>query len=324
MTRRQGGLRRLQPPETPLHPSSILIRREILGPAARITGLCPDYPSTGRPAAFSALSLCPSRTWENRPVLQPPARNPELFLRATPALCGFRAAARGPGCTGAQAFDGRGRGQSVSCWPPGIRDAGARARFTTKINKMFDQLLLVLGAREIKCKFRQWPHSPALCSRYFGFVRPVPFLQSHIVTWFRAIPFPCASLGTRSRILSHGLGRFHSPAHRWGHGVAYCHMVFMASPFPCASLGIRSIVTWFFMASPFPVHSPAPRSGYGELSHGFLWRVLSPAYRSGHDLHSPANRFLFFRIACCPNNCHLIERLIATVLTNLTRFLFFL
>jgi hypothetical protein len=42
------------------------------------------------------------------------------------------------------------------------------------------------------------------------------------------------------------------------------------------------------------------------------------------DSHSPANRFLFFRIACCPNNCHLIERLIATVLTNLTRFLFFL
>ena len=99
---------------------------------------------------------------------------------------------------------------------------------------------------------RQWPHSPALCSRYFGFVRPVPFLQSHIVTWCRAIPFPCASLGTRSRIMSHGfLWQFHSPASRSGHGVL-----------------------WQF-------HSPASRSGYGVLSHGFFMASPFPCVSLG-------------------------------------------
>ena len=114
-----------------------------------------------------------------------------------------------------RAFPPRGPSENARWSPPGIHQR--TLRWTPVIQLQWRMNATGIHKRTL-CG-RQLPHSPALCSRYFGFVRPVPFLQSHIVTWFRAIPFPCASLGIWGRILSHGfLWRVHSPAYRSGRG----------------------------------------------------------------------------------------------------------
>jgi len=93
----------------------------------------------------------------------------------------------------------------------GLFPAAASPLQCPKIKKMFDQLLLVLGARKSNV------------SSSSGRI-PLPS-DPDILVLFALYHF-------FSRILSHGLGRFHSPAHRLGYGVAYCHMVFYGESIP--------------------------------------------------------------------------------------------
>ena len=156
----------IPPTERPEYPSAILIRREIFclcaGPAgsARITGLGPHYPSTCRPSAFSALSLCPSRTVGKSPS---PAASGSESRALSPRHTRFAVSVPRPGARAARELRHLTAVAGVSQSPAGRRGYGTlghglfpaaaspsfplQCRDQPKIKKMFDQLLLVLGAR---------------------------------------------------------------------------------------------------------------------------------------------------------------------------------